>query len=159
MNRRLVAVAAGLALLVLVAVAVAATNPALLIAGYETTTVEAVDGDTDESLATVKARVADGFVKRYVGLSATEELNEGEGMLFVHADAGERAYVMRDMAFALDIVFVAPNGTVTTVHEAEVESPPYTRHRGSGRYVLEVPQGWSERNGVEPGDRIVVDLG
>jgi len=155
-NRRLVGVAAGLALIVIAAVAVAAANPALLITGYETTTVEAVDGETGESLATVEARVADGFIKQYVGLSATDELDEGEGMLFVHDESDERAYVMRDMAFALDIVFISPDGTVTTVHEAEPESPPLTRYRGTGRYVLEVPRGWSERNGVEPGDRIVV---
>jgi len=158
-NRRLIGVAAGLALIVVVAIAVAAANPALLITGYETTTVEAVDGETGESLATVETRVADGFVTRYVGLSATEELDEREGTLFVHDDAAERAYVMREMAFALDIVFVAPNGTVTTIHEAEPESRPFTRYRGTGRYVLEVPRGWSERHGVEPGDQIVFDRG
>jgi hypothetical protein len=156
-NRRLLGVVAGLALLLLVVAGVAA-NPALLITGYETTTVEAVDGDTGESLATVEVRVADGLVKRYVGLSATDDLAAGEGMLFVHDDAAERAYVMREMAFALDIVFVAPDGTVTTIHEAAPESPPLTRYRGTGRYVLEVPRGWSERHGVDPGDRIVVDL-
>ncbi|MFC7185370.1 DUF192 domain-containing protein [Halorubrum yunnanense] len=157
MNRRLVGGAAALTLIVVVALGVAATNPAVLIAGYETTTVEAVDGETGEPLATVEARVADGVIKQYVGLSATDELDEGEGMLFVHDGADERAYVMREMAFALDIVFVAPNGTVTTVHEAAPESRPFTRYRGTGRYVLEVPRGWSERHGVEPGDRIVVD--
>jgi hypothetical protein len=156
-NRRLLGVVAGLALLLLVVAGVAA-NPALLITGYETTTVEAVDGDTGESLATVEVRVADDLVKRYVGLSATDDLAAGEGMLFVHDDAAERAYVMREMAFALDIVFVAPDGTVTTIHEAAPESPPLTRYRGTGRYVLEVPRGWSERHGVDPGDRIVVDL-
>jgi len=156
-NRRLLGVAVGLALCLLVGFAAVATNPALLITGYETATVEAVDGDTGESLATVEARVADGFVKRYVGLSATDELGEGEGMLFVHDDSAERAYVMREMAFGLDIVFVAPNGTIATIHEAEPESRPLTRYRGTGRYVLEVPRGWSERNGVEPGDRIAID--
>jgi uncharacterized membrane protein (UPF0127 family) len=156
-NRRLLGIVVGLALCVLVAAAAVAANPALLITGYETTTVEAVDGDTGETLATVEVRVADGPVKRYVGLSATDDLDDGEGMLFVHDDAAERAYVMREMAFALDIVFVAPNGTVTTVHEAAPESSPYTRYRGTGQYVLEVPRGWSERHGVGPGDRIVVD--
>jgi uncharacterized membrane protein (UPF0127 family) len=156
-NRRLVGVAAGLALIALVALGVAATNPALLITGYETATVEAVDGETGEAITTVEVRVADGFVKRYVGLSATDELDAGEGMLFVHGEAAERAYVMREMAFPIDIVFVAPNGTVTTVHEAAPESSPYTRYRGAGRYVLEVPRGWSERHGIEPGDRIVID--
>ncbi|WP_434521173.1 DUF192 domain-containing protein [Halorubrum sp. AS12] len=157
MNRRLIGVAAALALIALAGAAVAATSPALLITGYDTATVEAVDGDTGESLATVDARVADGFVKRYVGLSATEELDAAEGMLFVHADSAERAYVMRDMAFALDIVFADANGTVTTIHEAAPESRPLTRYEGTGRYVLEVPRGWSDRHGVDPGDRLVIE--
>ncbi|ELZ44202.1 hypothetical protein C464_15255 [Halorubrum coriense DSM 10284] len=155
MNRRLVGAAA--ALVLLAGVAVAATNPALLVTGYDTATVEAVDGDTGESLATVEARVADGLLKQYVGLSATDDLDAGEGMLFVHGDVAERAYVMRDMAFPIDIVFVDADGTVTTVHEAEPESGPLTRYEGTGRYVLEVPRGWSERHGVDPGDRILID--
>ncbi|ELZ38717.1 DUF192 domain-containing protein [Halorubrum tebenquichense] len=157
MNRRLIGVAGLLACLALVGVAVAATNPALLITGYDTAAVEAVDGDTGESLATVDARVADGVVKQYVGLSATEDLPGGEGMLFVHGETAKRAYVMRDMAFPLDIVFADANGTVTRIHEAEPESRPLTRYEGTGRYVLEVPRGWSDRHGVEPGDRLVID--
>ena len=157
MNRRLVGVAAALALVLLAGIGVAAANPALLIAGYDTTAVEAVDGDTGETLATVEVRVADGFVKRYVGLSATDELPAGEGMLFVHGESAERAYVMRDMAFPIDIVFADADGTVTTVHEAAPESAPLTRYEGTGRYVLEVPRGWSERHGVEPGDRLAID--
>ena len=157
MNRRLVGVAAALALTALAGLGVAAANPTLLITGYDTATVEAVDGETDESLATVEARVADGFVKQYVGLSATDDLDPGEGMLFVHGDSAERAYVMRDMAFGLDIVFADANGTVTTIHEAAPESAPLTRYEGTGRYVLEVPRGWSERHGVGPGDRLVID--
>jgi len=154
-NRRLVGVAAALVLLAVVAVA--ATNPALLVTGYDTATVEAVDGDTGESLATVEARVADGLLKQYVGLSATDDLDAGEGMLFVHGDAAERAYVMRGMAFPIDIVFVDADGTVTTVHEAAPESRPLTRYEGTGRYVLEVPRGWSERHGVDPGDQLLID--
>ncbi len=147
----------GLAVGLLLAVALY-THPALLIAGYDTTTVEAVDGDTDESLATAEVRVADGFLKRYVGLSATEELGPNEGMLFVHDEPGEYGYVMRDMAFAIDIVFVDADGTVTTTHEAEPESRPLTTYEGQGKYVLEVPKGWSADNDVEPGDRIVFEL-
>jgi uncharacterized membrane protein (UPF0127 family) len=157
-NRRLLAVAGALGALVLLFAAAVAANPTLLIAGYDTATVEAVDGETGESLATVEARVADGLAKRYVGLSATDDLAADEGMLFVHDEAGEHAYVMRGMSFGLDIVFVAPNGTVTEIHEAAPESRPYTRYRGTGQFVLEVPRGWSDRNGVEPGDRLVFEL-
>ncbi|EMA66369.1 hypothetical protein C461_12064 [Halorubrum aidingense JCM 13560] len=154
---------AGAAALVVLIVGIAvvaalATNPAVLVGDYDTTTVEAVDGETNESLATVEVRIADGIAKRYVGLSATESIGPDEGMLFVHDEAGEYAYVMRDMAFAIDIVFVAPDGTVTEIHEAEPESRPLTEYRGTGRYVLEVPRGWSARNDVEPGDRIRFEL-
>jgi len=155
-NRRLLAVAGILAAVTLLLAAAVAANPTLLIAGYETTTVEAVDGDTGESLATVEARVADGLAKQYVGLSETDELPDDEGMLFVHDEPGERAYVMRGMSFGLDILFVAPDGTVTEIHEAAPDSD--ARYRGTGRYVLEVPRGWSDRNGVAPGDRLVFEL-
>jgi len=156
-RRRALKIAAAASALTLIVALAVAVDPTLLIAGYETTTVEAVDGETNASLATVEARVADGFVKRYVGLSATDDLPGDRGMLFVHGDTAERAYVMRDMAFGLDILFVAADGTITVIHEAEPEARPFTRYRGTGQYVLEVPRGWSDRHGVETGDRLVFE--
>lgn len=156
MNRRRLGFAVAVTL-VLAAAAIYA-NPALLVAGYDTTTVEAVDGETGETLATAEVRIADGFVKRYVGLSATDELDEDEGMLFVHDEPGEYGYVMREMAFPIDVLFVDSDGEVTRIHEAEPESRPLTTYEGRGRYVLEVQQGWSADNGVAVGDRIEFDL-
>ena len=158
MSRRLIAGIGTLVAVALLIVAAIAATPTLLIAGYDTATVEAVDGETGESLATVEARVADGLAKQYVGLSETDDLAADEGMLFVHDEPGEHAYVMRGMAFGIDIVFIAPDGTVTEIHEAAPESRPYTRYRGTGQFVLEVPRGWSDRNGVEPGDRLAFEL-
>jgi uncharacterized membrane protein (UPF0127 family) len=127
---------------------------------YDRATVTLADED-GQTLATVEVRVADTFQKRYTGLSETASLDEGEGMLFVHDRAGSYAYVMRDMAFGLDIVFVAPNGTVTTIHHAE--RPPsgttgddLRRYRGYGVFVLEVPYGFTNRTGVTVGDEVSV---
>ncbi|SNR49627.1 DUF192 domain-containing protein [Halorubrum vacuolatum] len=156
MNRRhatLLALAIGLLLVLAVA-----SNPGLLITGYDTTTVEAVDGETDEPLATADVRIADTQPKRYVGLSDTDDLGPDEGMLFVHDEPGEYGYVMRDMAFAIDIIFIDADGTVTAIYEAEPESRPLTVYEGQGQYVLEVPMGWSEANDVTEGDRIEFDL-
>jgi uncharacterized membrane protein (UPF0127 family) len=108
-------------------------------------------------LGPVEVRIAGTDRERYTGLSKEDSSGPNEGMLFVHADAAERAYVMRDMAFPLDIVFVDGNGTVTTIHEAEPESRPLTRYEGTGRYVLEVQRGWSDRHGVDAGDRLVIE--
>ena len=123
---------------------------------YERTTVTVL-GDSDE-IATVDVRVADTFQKRYVGLSNTESLERGEGMLFVHGSAGQHTYVMRNMDFPLDIIFIAPNGTITTIHHAPLEpdttEDDLTPYRGSGKYILEVPFGYTNETGVETGHRV-----
>jgi hypothetical protein len=155
---------AAAALAVFVAVSVAgvtvAVNPSLLQSGeYERTTVTVVEGETNETLATVDARVADTFEKRYTGLSNTESLGPNEGMLFVHDSEDSRAYVMRKMDFPIDIVFVDANGTITEIHHAEL--PPegtsegdLKRYSGTGKYVLEVPYGFTNDSCIEEGDRI-----
>jgi uncharacterized membrane protein (UPF0127 family) len=125
---------------------------------YDRATVTATDAD-GTTLATVAVRIADTREKRYVGLSETASLSADEGMLFVHSSEGQWSYVMRNMSFALDILFVAPNGTITTVHHAGV--PPagtsgsaLQSYSGHGKYVLEVERGWANRSGVGPGDRL-----
>ncbi|QLH78514.1 DUF192 domain-containing protein [Halosimplex rubrum] len=123
---------------------------------YDRVTVTAYDGNGTE-LATVEALVADTRPKRVVGLSNTSELGRGEGMLFVHEEVGSYGYVMREMAFPLDIVFVGADERVTTIHHAAVPEGDYERaYRGRGKWVLEVPRGWTNRTGVAVGDRIAI---
>lgn len=117
------------------------------------TTVTVVDED-GTTLGTVEVDVSDTYRERYTGLSDTESLGPDEGMLFVHDEEGEHAYVMREMAFPIDIVFVGANRTITAIHHAETEERPYTRYRGTGKYVIEVPYRWTTEHGVSVGDRI-----
>ncbi|MFB6184389.1 MAG: DUF192 domain-containing protein [Haloarculaceae archaeon] len=121
-------------------------------------TVTVVD-DNGTQLTTVEARVANTSRERYVGLSETESLAPGTGMLFVHPSVGTHAYVMRNMSFPLDMVFADASGRITTIHHASV--PPADvdrlhRYRGRGKYVLEVPRGWANETGVAVGDRLQV---
>ncbi|MFC7069224.1 DUF192 domain-containing protein [Halobaculum lipolyticum] len=160
MTRRRPLVAVLAALLIALAGCTGAVTSVANDGDYDRTTVTVVDEDGTE-LGAVDARVADTYSKRYTGLSDTESLGENEGMLFVHDEEGEYAYVMRDMAFPIDIVFVAANGTVTRVHHADL--PPegtsgsdLTRYRGVGKYVLEVPYGWTNRTGVGAGDAVEI---
>ena len=125
---------------------------------YERTTVTVVDDAADDTLATVDVRIADTFEKRYTGLSDTESLGPDEGMLFVHDAEGDHAYVMRDMAFPLDIVFIDANGTITAIHHAQLEEQDgdLTRYRGTGQYVLEVPYDYTTEHGIEVGDTVEI---
>jgi len=121
---------------------------------YNWTTVTAVDSDTDEDLATVDVRIADTDSKRYTGLSNTSSLCENEGMLFIHDSEGRYGYVMRDMAFPIDIVHIDADGEITMISHAQPDDDQ--TFRGTAKYVLEVPYEYTTENGIEEGDRIEI---
>jgi uncharacterized membrane protein (UPF0127 family) len=124
---------------------------------YDTATVVLLDANGTEA-ATVDVWVADSFSKRYTGLSDTSALEPGQGMLFVFDSEGDRAFVMRDMAFPLDMVFIDADGTITAIHHAPVESDgDLTQYSGRAKYVLEVPMGYTNRTGIDVGDRIRIE--
>ena len=120
---------------------------------YDTANVTLRD-ENGTDLATVEVHIADTRAKRVTGLSDTDSLSPGEGMLFVHSREGTRSYVMRDMAFPLDIAFVDSEGTITTIHHAARDADG--TFEGRGQYVLEVPRGWTNRTGVAVGDTVLV---
>lgn len=123
---------------------------------YDRVTVTASDENGSE-LASVRVRVADTQDKRFLGLSNTSELSMGEGMLFVHPAVGDHGYVMRDMAFPLDIVFIGADERVTEIRHAGVPEGDYEQtYEGRGKWVLEVPRGWANETGVDVGDRIAI---
>lgn len=123
---------------------------------YDRTSV-AVHDENDTLLGTLEVRIADTPEKRQVGLSRTDSLAEDEGMLFVHSESGEHTYNMRNMAFPLDLIFVAPDGTITEIHHADASGGLLgDTHTGEGKYVLEVERGWARAAGVEPGDEVRV---
>jgi uncharacterized membrane protein (UPF0127 family) len=127
---------------------------------YDRATVTVVDENGTE-LATVRVAVADTREKRYVGLSKTESLPPDRGMLFTYDEQRDLTYVMRNMSFGIDIVYVDSNGTVRSIHHApeppEDEDGEDHRYPGEGKYVLEVNYEWTTRHGVEPGDRVVIE--
>ena len=151
---------AGVVVLVLfsiLAILLFAPPTALLDPGeYDRTTVTVHD-ENGSALGAVEVRVADTTEKRRVGLSRTDSLGADEGMLFVHTDSDSHTYNMQNMAFPLDIVFIAADGTITEVHHAEVADglldDTYT---GTGKYILEVGRGWTTERGVAAGDEVHV---
>jgi uncharacterized membrane protein (UPF0127 family) len=139
--------------LLVVGGALAVTTGALT-GDYERTTVTVVDNDTHVDRAAVDVRIADSPAKRYTGLSATDSLGSEEGMLFVHDSQSRRGYVMRAMAFPIDIVFIDSDGTITTIHHAAVDADqPF---HGEGQYVLELPHHYTTDNDIAVGDRVEI---
>lgn len=129
---------------------------------YDQTTVTVLDDESDAELGAVEAAIADNGSLRYTGLSDTESLPENRGMLFVFSGERNLTFVMRKMDFAIDIVYIDPNGTITSIHHAPAPEPDEDgesqRYPGRGQYVLEVNHDWTTDRGIEVGDRVAFEL-
>ncbi|GAB7008829.1 DUF192 domain-containing protein [Halorubrum trueperi] len=131
-------------------------------ADYETTEVEVRSADGD-ALGAVRAAIADTGGKRRLGLSDAESLPEDAGMLFVYDAPQENLrFIMPNMDFGIDIVYVDDDRKITRIHNAPEPGPnedgSEQRYPGSGQYVLEVPYEWTDRHGVEVGDSLAFEL-
>lgn len=130
------------------------------VSDYDEAVVRTVD-ENGSYQASVDVRVADSFSKRYLGLSNTSSLAPDEGMLFTYESSGSHAYVMREMSFPLDIIYVGTNGTVTSIHHAPVHDGDGSleEYSGTGQYVLEVDRGWTNRTDLQVGETVCVPDG
>ncbi|WP_435344500.1 DUF192 domain-containing protein [Haloarchaeobius sp. HRN-SO-5] len=121
--------------------------------------VTVTDEDGTEK-AVVAVEVADTRQERITGLSDHESLAPGNGMWFVYDDEQERTYVMRQMDFPLDIIFVGEDGRITSIHHKRAPEPGEDGEEitatGTGMYVLEVPRGYANETGMEVGDHVDV---
>lgn len=119
------------------------------------------DRETGRTLATVDVRLAETYEEKYAGLSGTETLRNGTGMLFVYEREEPRTYVMRDMNYPIDIVFIGADRRINAIEQAPAPGPNQDgndiQRSGSAKWVLEVPRGWMKAQNVSEGDRIVVE--
>jgi len=136
--------------------------PATALSGGPGDTARVAVTDGDRTLGVVTAAVADTRDERYRGLSDTASLAPDEGMLFVFHEEANRTFVMREMSFALDIVFVGADRRITAIHHAP-QPPPDTpeselrRYTGRAKWVLEINRGWTTSHNVTVGDRVRID--
>lgn len=147
-----------LAVVFVVALLAAQTGVLPVTAGsFEERTVRVTDCEGTER-ATATVGVAESFTQRYVGLSRTESLGADEGLLFPFEEEKSHRIEMRNMEFALDVLYVSTDGEITRITTLPAPENPieyyltYASTSGVGRYVIELPAGWSEANDVSVGD-------
>ena len=120
------------------------------------------DADSDEPKAVIDVEVADDRRERITGLSNHDSLEPGNGMLFVHESEQDLTYVMREMDFDIDIIFIGADGEITMIHHARAPGPNEDgndlEYSGRGKWVLEVPRGYTNETGIEVGDEVEIDL-
>lgn len=109
----------------------------------------------------IKVEIADTIETQFRGLSNKEELCADCGMLFVLPDKKVRTFVMRDMNFPLDFIWIDDDKIVKIDKDAKPEgSNPVIRYLSDVpvNYVLEVNAGFCNKNGVNVGDAVEFDL-
>jgi len=91
-----------------------------------------------------------------VGLMFRRSLPENAGMLFIYEPPQPAAMWMKNTLIPLDMVFVAPDGTVLRI-EANTEpfSTKIIPSEGTISAVLELNAGQADKIGLKRGDKVV----
>lgn len=111
----------------------------------------------------LKLEVADTREERRKGLMNRRSLEKNTGMLFIFPGEEKRGFWMKNTYIPLDIIFIDANKTVVKIHEADPQ-PNATedelkiyRSGSPAKYVIEIEQDFSDRYGIETGDRVVIE--
>lgn len=95
--------------------------------------------------------------ERQKGLMGRENLDDGEGMLFVFDDEKKHEFWMKNMIISLDIIWIDSGGKVVHI---EKQVPPCEENciiyspLAPAKYVLELNSGSAERLSIENGIEI-----
>jgi len=103
----------------------------------------------------VLVTISETVEEKYRGLSSRDTLAENEGMIFLHKSVGRYEYVMRDMKFDLDFIFIRDKEVVDIAKNVSKEYKGLIQGATSYDKVLEVPAGWVDKNNIELGDELV----
>jgi uncharacterized membrane protein (UPF0127 family) len=101
--------------------------------------------EINAELAVTETEVATGMMFR-------KEMAETEGMLFIFGRPHRASFYMRNTYVPLSLAYIDGEGAILEIHDAKPldETPIFARSE-QVQYVLEVKQGWFDRNGVRVG--------
>ena len=109
----------------------------------------------------INAKIASLASDRKRGLSRRNSLPFNEGMLFVFENSGVWGFWMKDMKFAIDIIWIGDDKKIVDIAtnvppEPDKRDRELTIHRprADAMYVLEVNAGLANLNGLAIGDKV-----
>ena len=108
----------------------------------------------------ITAELAINDVERNTGMMFRDKMEENEGMLFIFPQPALVSFYMRNTYVPLSCAYIGPDGTILEIHDLKPldETPVYAKS-DQIQYVLEVKQGWFERNGVRVGTVVRTEHG
>lgn len=114
------------------------------------------------NLVNVKAEVVDTELDRAIGLSKYDSLPKDAGMLFVFEPDSSPKFWMKDMKFAIDMIWISKGKVIQIDNDAEPEpGVPDSKLKiyppsDPIDYVLEVNAGFSKENNIKLGSSVEI---
>jgi len=109
----------------------------------------------------LQVEVADTIPLRARGLSDRENLDENSGMLFIYSKPDIRKFWMKDMHFALDVLWISDNVVVGFQENVPFEQDNVDVVRFASElpaeWALEVNAGWITKHGIKIGDTVDIN--
>lgn len=135
----------------------------ILIAGL-TRHFEAGDSsvESEESLVvgskTLRIERVTESAEQSIGLSKYAAISSDFGMLFEFPESGSHGFWMKDMRFAIDIIWIDTDGRIVHIeHSVSPETyPTVFGAETDARYVLEAVAGFAKQENLEVGDRLEI---
>jgi uncharacterized membrane protein (UPF0127 family) len=93
------------------------------------------------------------------GLMGRKSLKDGRGMLFIFDRDQILSFWMKNTLIPLSIAFITRDGRILEIRDMNPLDETAVRSVRSGRYALEVPQGWFGRAGIKAGDTVILGEG
>ena len=95
-----------------------------------------------------------------IGMMRRTSMAEMDGMLFLFARPGQRAFYMRNTLVPLSCAYIDPDGTILEIYDLKpLDETPIPSKSDQVQFVLEMNQGWFERHGVKPGVAVSTERG
>lgn len=103
----------------------------------------------------ITAEVADETHERTAGLMFREKLAPNSGMLFVMPRPDRAGFWMKNTLIPLSIAYINPSGVILEIHDLKPHNEkPVPSVFPTVAYALEMEQGWFQKAGVNPGERL-----
>ncbi len=94
------------------------------------------------------------------GMMYRENMGENEAMLFVFNRPFQASFYMRNTVLPLSGAYIGSDGTILEIHDMKpLNEEPIVASTDQVQYVLEVNQGWFERNNVQVGAVVTAEKG
>jgi len=106
----------------------------------------------------LRLAVAETPQERQEGLSNYDSLKADQGMLFLYDQPGTYGFWMKDMDFAIDIIWLDENNRVVTIKQrVQPKSFPQTfKPDQPAKKVIETPAGWTQKQNINSGDQLTL---